>query len=106
MQIKSLSSLGWFLSLGTFGQLFAALVVVYKLVINPWKGAVTEVVHNGKPFIIPSSRCVFIAAHASGYWSQAPVSGMACPPEGCAMLRGPPGWGVSHLSRQACRGLL
>ena len=47
VQIKSLSSLGWFLSLGTFGQLFAALVVVYKLVINPWKGAVTEVVHNG-----------------------------------------------------------
>ena len=49
MQIKSLSSLGWFLRLGTFGQLFAALVVVYKLVINPWKGAVTEVVHNGMP---------------------------------------------------------
>ena len=53
MQIKSLSSLGWFLSLGTFGQLFAALVVVYKLVINPWKGAVTEVVHNGKPYHHP-----------------------------------------------------
>ena len=48
VQIKSLSSLGWFLSLGTFGQLFAALVVVYKLAINPWKGATTEVVHNGE----------------------------------------------------------
>jgi len=55
VQIKSLSSLGWFLSIGTFGQLFAALVVVYKLVLNPWAGAVTEVVHNGEaPLVMPS----------------------------------------------------
>ena len=48
VQVKSLSSLGWFLSIGTFGQLFAALVVVYKLVMNPWVGATTEMVHNGE----------------------------------------------------------
>ena len=48
MQIKSLSSLGWFLSIGTFGQLFAALVVVYRLLTNPWVGATTEMVHNGE----------------------------------------------------------
>lgn len=47
-QVKSLSNLGWFLSIGTFGQLFAALVVVYKLVVNPWQGATTELVHNGE----------------------------------------------------------
>ena len=44
--MKSLSNLGWFLSIGTFGQLFAAVVVVYKLLEEPWAGAVTEVVHS------------------------------------------------------------
>ena len=48
LQVKSLSSLGWFLSIGTFGQIFAALVLVYKLVMNPWEGATTEMVHNGE----------------------------------------------------------
>ena len=58
MQVKSLSSLGWFLSIGTFGQLFAALVVVYKLVMNPWVGATTEVVHNGEGFALTLSACI------------------------------------------------
>ena len=53
-QVKSLSNLGWFLSIGTFGQLFAALVVLYKLVVNPWQGAITELVHNGE---LPVSSC-------------------------------------------------
>ena len=52
--MKSLSNLGWFLSIGTFGQLFAALVVVYRLVVNPWQGATTELVHNGE---LPVSSC-------------------------------------------------
>ena len=45
-QVKSLSNLGWFLSIGTFGQLFAGVVVVYKLLAAPWADAVTEVVHT------------------------------------------------------------
>lgn len=48
VQIKSLSSLGWFLSFGTFGQFFAAIVVVYKLVTSPRLGATTELVHAGE----------------------------------------------------------
>ncbi len=48
MQIKSLSNLGWFLSFGTFGQFFAAIVVVYKLVVTPRLGATTELVHAGE----------------------------------------------------------
>lgn len=47
LQIKSLSNLGWFLSFGTFGQLFAAIVVVYKLTTSPRLGATTELVHAG-----------------------------------------------------------
>ena len=46
-QVKSLSNLGWFLSFGTFGQLFAAIVVVYKLATSPRLGATTELVHAG-----------------------------------------------------------
>ena len=45
-QVKSLSNLGWFLSIGTFGQLFAGVVVIYKLLAAPWADAVTEVVHT------------------------------------------------------------
>ncbi|BDA41975.1 probable amino acid transporter AVT1D [Coccomyxa sp. Obi] len=48
VQIKSLSNLGWFLSFGTFGQLFAAVVVVYKLTTSPRLGATTELVHAGE----------------------------------------------------------
>jgi len=48
VQIKSLSNLGWFLSFGTFGQFFAAIVVVYKLVTSPRLGATTEFVHAGE----------------------------------------------------------
>jgi hypothetical protein len=52
LQIKSLNNLGWFLSFGTFGQLFAALVVVFKLATNPWKGVTTELVHSGMPLTV------------------------------------------------------
>ena len=64
VQVKSLSSLGWFLSIGTFGQIFAALVLVYKLVMNPWEGATTEMVHNGE--------------HIGGISSPPPSTNMHC----------------------------
>lgn len=71
MQVKSLSSLGWFLSIGTFGQLFAALVVVYKLVMNPWVGATTEMVHNGEGPALTLSACTAILTNKCSRYKSA-----------------------------------
>ncbi|EIE25419.1 hypothetical protein COCSUDRAFT_46708 [Coccomyxa subellipsoidea C-169] len=61
VQIKSLSNLGWFLSFGTFGQFFAAIVVVYKLVVTPRLGATTELVHAGEAstFLVAIMNIIF-----------------------------------------------
>ncbi len=88
MQVKSLSSLGWFLSIGTFGQLFAALVLVYKLVMNPWVGATTEMVHNGKDTdrsfsILSISTAAFQSVHGRSAGALKTVFRQ----KGCAYLR-------------------
>jgi hypothetical protein len=38
MQVRTLSELGWFLTLGTAAQLFALVVVVVKLFMSPLEG--------------------------------------------------------------------
>ena len=38
LQVRTLSELGWFLTLGTAAQLFALVVVVVKLFMSPLEG--------------------------------------------------------------------
>jgi hypothetical protein len=47
VQMKALSELGWLLSLGTAGQLFAALVVLASLLLSPWSSHSTSAYATG-----------------------------------------------------------
>ena len=42
-QVRTLSELGWFLTLGTAAQLFALVVVVVKLFMSPLQGGCSRV---------------------------------------------------------------
>ena len=42
LQVRTLSELGWFLTLGTAAQLFALVVVVVKLFMSPLEGEHTD----------------------------------------------------------------
>lgn len=46
VQVRTLSELGWFLSLGTVAQLFALVVVVVKLFMSPIQGKRPHVAHS------------------------------------------------------------
>ena len=48
LQVKSLAEISWFLSLGTAAQLFALIIVVVKVIMDPLDGAKTELVHTGE----------------------------------------------------------
>jgi hypothetical protein len=96
LQVKSLSNLGWFLSIGTFGQLFAGVVVIYKLLAAPWEDAVTEVVHTDEAStsLVAVMNIIFACAaapHASLRTTACCMLDLGCPPavaSACADLPG------------------
>ena len=44
IQVRTLSELGWFLTIGTAAQLFALVVVVVKLFMSPLEGKHSQLV--------------------------------------------------------------
>jgi len=46
IQVRTLSELGWFLTIGTAAQLFALVVVVVKLFMSPLEGKHSQLVQQ------------------------------------------------------------
>lgn len=85
LQVKAMNKLGWFLTFGTFGQAFAALIVTVSLIARPLPAYQRQTVA-----FQTGARCP--AEHT---WPALPVSGASC--ERCCTRKPAPAAGKAAL---------